>query len=163
MKVQPGIGEQFVTLSLIDWTNPRNNDFGIAQEVTVFGENNRRPDIVLYVNGIALGVLELKRSTVSVAEGIRQNLDSQKKEFIQPFFATVQFLMAGNDTEGLRYAVIETPEKHWLRWKEAEAEPDAEDSPLLRELGQLCKKERLLEIVPRFPGLRRRRQEDLPP
>ena len=150
VKVQPGIGEQFVTVSLIDWANSRNNDFGIAQEVTVFGENNRRPDLVLYVNGIALGVLELKRSTVSVAEGIRQNLDSQKKEFIQPFFATVQFLMAGNDTEGLRYAVIGTPEKHWLRWKETGAEPDAGDSPLLRELGQLCKKERLLEIVHDF-------------
>ena len=150
VKVQPGIGEQFVTVSLIDWSNPRNNDFGIAQEVTLFGENERRPDLVLYVNGIALGVLELKRSTVSVAEGIRQNLDSQKKEFIQPFFATVQFLMAGSDSEGLRYAVIETPEKHWLRWKEAGAGPDAGDSPLLRELGQLCGKERLLEIVHDF-------------
>ena len=150
VKVQPGVGEQFVTVSLIDWNNPTNNDFGIAQEVTVPGENTRRPDIVLYVNGIALGVLELKRSTVSVAEGIRQNLDSQKKEFIQPFFATVQFLMAGNDTEGLRYAVIGTPEKHWLRWKEAGADPDAGDSPLLRELGQLCRKERLLEIIHDF-------------
>ena len=55
---------------------------------------------MLYVNGIALGVLELKRSIVSVAEGIRQNLDSQKKEFIRPFFTTVQLVMAGNDTEG---------------------------------------------------------------
>ena len=71
--------------------------------------NNKRPDIVLYVNGIALGVLELKRSTVSVTEGIRQNLDNQKKDFIRPFFATVQLIMAGNDTEGLRYGVIETP------------------------------------------------------
>ena len=150
VKVQPGIGEQFVTVSLIDWSNPRNNDFGIAQEVTVFGENQRRPDLVLYVNGIALGVLELKRSTVSVAQGIRQNLDSQKKEFIQPFFATVQFLMAGNETEGLRYAVIETQEKYWLRWKEAEADPDAGVNPLLRELGQLCRKERLLEILHDF-------------
>ena len=100
VKVQPDVGEQYVTVPLIDWETPRNNDFGIAQEVTVPGENTRRPDLILYVNGIALGVLELKRSTVSVAEGIRQNLDSQKKEFIQPFFATVQFLMAGNDTEG---------------------------------------------------------------
>ena len=62
----------------------------------------KRPDVVLYVNGIALAVLELKRSTVSVAEGIRQNLDNQKKEFIQPFFSTLQWLMAGNDSEGLR-------------------------------------------------------------
>ena len=70
------------------------------------------------MNGIALGVLELKRSTVSVAEGIRQNLDNQKKEFIQPFFSTMQWLMAGNDTEGLRYGAIETPEKYYLRWVE---------------------------------------------
>ena len=100
VKVRPDVGEQNVTVWLIDWENPGNNDFGIAEEVTVRGGNTKRPDLVLYVNGIALGVLELKRSTVSVTEGIRQNLDSQKKEFIQPFFATVQLVMAGNDTEG---------------------------------------------------------------
>ena len=114
------------------------------------GENTKRPDLVLYVNGIALGVLELKRSTVSVTEGIRQNLDSQKKEFIRSFFATVQLVMAGNDTEGLRYGVIETPEKYWLRWKEAEAHPAAAENPLLRELSQLCGKKRLLEIMHDF-------------
>jgi type I restriction enzyme R subunit len=118
--------------------------------VTIAGENAKRPDLVLYVNGIALGVLELKRSTVSVSEGIRQNLDSQKKEFIRPFYATVQLVMAGNDTEGLRYGVIETREKYWLRWKEADAHPAAGESPLLRELGQLCGKARLLEIVHDF-------------
>ena len=67
---------------------------------------------MLYVNGIALGVLELKRSKVAVSEGIRQNLDNQKTEFIRPFFTTVQLVMAGNDTEGLRYGVIDTPEKY---------------------------------------------------
>ena len=90
VKVKPDVGEQNVTVWLIDWANPDNNDFAIAEEVTVFGVNDKRPDIVLYVNGIAIGVLELKRSIVSVTEGIRQNLDSQKKEFIRPFFTTVQ-------------------------------------------------------------------------
>ena len=150
VKVRPDVGEQNVTVWLIDWKNPGNNDFGIAEEVTVRGENTKRPDLVLYVNGIALGVLELKSSTVSVTKGIRQNLDSQKKEFIEPFFSTVQFVMAGNDTEGLRYGVIETSEKYWLHWKEAEAHPDAGDNPLLRELSQLCGKERLLEIIHDF-------------
>ena len=150
VKVQPSAGEQTITIWLIDWENPRNNDFGIAEEVTIVGENTKRPDLVLYVNGIALGVLELKRSTVSVTEGIRQNLDSQKKEFIRPFYATVQLVMAGNDTEGLRYGVIETPEKFWLRWKEADAHPTAGDNPLLRELSLLCNKNRLLEIVHDF-------------
>ena len=150
VKVQPAVGEQTVTVWLIDWDNPGNNDFAIAEEVTVTGRNTKRPDLVLYVNGIALGALELKRSTVSVSEGIRQNLDSQKPAFIQPFFATVQLVMAGNETEGLRYGVIGTPEKYWLRWKENEAHPAAGDNLLLLELGQLCGKERLLEIVHDF-------------
>ncbi len=150
VKVRPGVGEQTVTVWLVDWENPGSNDFAIAEEVTVAGENTKRPDLVLYVNGIALGVLELKRSTVSVTEGIRQNLDNQKKEFIRSFFATVQFVMAGNDTEGLRYGVIETAEKYWLQWKEADAHPAAGDNPLLQELSQLCNKTRLLEIIHDF-------------
>ncbi|MEJ5223976.1 MAG: HsdR family type I site-specific deoxyribonuclease, partial [Anaerolineales bacterium] len=150
VKVRPEVGEQYQTVWLINWERPEKNHFAIAEEVTVPGQYTKRPDVVLYVNGIALGVLELKRSSISVTEGIRQNLDNQKKEFIQPFFATVQLIMAGNETEGLRYAVIETPEKYWLRWKEATAHPLAGDNPLLRELGQLCSKERLLELIHDF-------------
>ncbi|HEX7331077.1 MAG TPA: type I restriction endonuclease subunit R [Pyrinomonadaceae bacterium] len=150
VKVKPEIGEQNITVWLIDWANPERNDFAIAEEVTIAGENKKRPDIVLYVNGIALGVLELKRSIVSVSQGIRQNLDSQKKVFIQPFYTTVQLVMAGSDTEGLRYSVIETPEKYWLRWKESEAHPLAGENTLLRELGQLCSKPRLLELIHDF-------------
>jgi type I restriction enzyme R subunit len=150
VKVRPDVGEHTTSVWLIDWENADENDFAIAEEVTVAGENAKRPDLVLYVNGIALGVLELKRSIVSVAEGIRQNLDSQKKAFIRSFYTTVQLVMAGNETEGLRYGVIETPEKYWLRWKEAYAHPEAGHNVLLRELGQLCNKERLLEIVHDF-------------
>ena len=150
-KVRPGLGESTLTVNLIDWENPAANDFAIAEEVTVSGHNTKRPDIVLYVNGIAVGVLELKRSTVSVTEGIRQNLDNQKKEFIRPFFSTVQLVMAGNETEGLRYGAIETPEKYWLRWKEpGEPDGDPSASPLLRELTQLGTPERLLELIHDF-------------
>ena len=144
--VKPSVQEQTVTVWLIDWDNPGNNDFAVAEEVTVAGVNTKRPDVVLYVNGIALGVLELKRSTVAVAEGIRQSLDNQKRDFIQPFFATMQLVMAGNPTEGLRYGVIETPEKFWMEWKE----PSEIEDPLERGLHQLCRKERLLEIIHDF-------------
>ena len=146
VKVKPDVGEQNITVWLIDWENPSDNDFAIAEEVSIAGEHSKRPDVVLYVNGIALGVLELKRSVVSVTEGIRQNLDNQKKDFIRPFFATVQLVMAGNDTEGLRYGVIETPEKYYLEWKE-----DSQIfNPLHRALEQLCRRERLLERVHDF-------------
>ena len=146
IKVRPSADKKSNTVWLIDWKNPRNNDFSIAEEVTVAGKNTKRPDIVLYINGIALGVLELKRSTVSIAEGIRQNLDNQKEMFIRPFFATVQLLMAGSDAEGLRYGTIETPEKQWLRWKEN----DSDATDLLTELGHLCEKPRLLEVLHDF-------------
>ena len=149
VQVKPDVGENNETVRLIDWQNPLNNDFAVAEEVTVAGEHKKRPDVVLYVNGIALGVVELKRSTVSVSEGIRQNLDNQKKTFIRPFFSTVQLVMAGNDTEGLRYAVIETPEKYHLIWKE-EGDDGSVENLLDRQLIQMCAKERFLEIIHDF-------------
>jgi len=145
VKVKPEVGEVTETIWLIDWDEPHNNHFAIAEEVTVTGENTKRPDIVLYVNGIALGVLELKRSTVSVSEGIRQNLDNQNGRFIRPFFSTVQLIMAGNETQGVRYGVIETPEKYYLTWKE-----DGAEDALDRHIEQLCSKERLLELIHDF-------------
>ncbi len=149
VKVSPGPGKNIQTVKLINWQHPENNHFGVAEEVTISGQHTKRPDVVLYVNGIALGVLELKRSTVSIGEGIRQNLDNQKKIFIQSFFATNQLVMAGNDTEGLRYGVIDTPEKYFLTWKE-EGEEDTISNPLDRHLLQFCNKERLLEIIHDF-------------
>lgn len=111
INVKEETGQNKETVYLIDWKNPLENDFAIAEEVTIKGQHNKRPDIVLYINGIALGVLELKRSTVSVSEGIRQNNDNQKHLFIKPFYTTIQLVMAGQDVEGLRYAAIDTPEK----------------------------------------------------
>ena len=151
VKIQPSVGEQHITVWLINWRNPFNNKFGIAEEVTLKGAHtNKRPDLILYVNGIAIAVLELKRSTVSVSEGIRQNLVNQKEEFIGWFFSTVQLVMAGNETQGLRYGVIKTPEKYWLRWKEDKAHPNAGDNLLHRELSQFCNKARMLEILHDF-------------
>ena len=145
VKEKIGAGEAKQTIWLIDWKNPENNHFAIAEEVSVKGENKKRPDIVLYVNGIALGVLELKRSSVSFSEGVRQNLDNQKKDFIRNFFTTMQLVMAGNETQGLRYGTIETPEKHYLEWKEDSSQEF--ENPLQRHLAQVCNKKRFLEII----------------
>ena len=150
VKVRPDVSEKHDTVWLIDWDNPENNDFGIAEEVAISGKNSKRPDLVLYINGIAIGVLELKSAIVSISKGIRQNLENQTETFIEWFFSTVQFVMAGNETEGLRYGVIKTPEKYWLRWKEKLAQPETEINPLLRELSQFCNKERMLEILHDF-------------
>lgn len=148
VKDSEGAGQQKETVWLIDWNNPEANDFAIAEEVSISGENKKRPDIVLYVNGIALGVIELKRSSVSVSEGIRQNLDNQKKDFIRNFFTTMQLVMAGNDTQGLRYGTIETPEKYYLEWKE-ETE-NSNDLKLDFHLRCMCSKQRFLQIIHNF-------------
>lgn len=149
IKESEGIGHQNQTIWLVDWQHPENNHFAAAEEVSVQGENTKRPDVVLYVNGIALGVLELKRSTVSVGEGIRQNLDNQKKAFIRNFFTTMQLVMAGNDNQGLRYGTIETPEKYFLQWKE-EGAINPYSSFLDFDLSLICNKQRFLQIIHNF-------------
>jgi type I restriction enzyme R subunit len=148
--VSRGANEPNVLVSLIDWKHPERNVFAVAEEVTVQGENTKRPDVVLYVNGIALGVLELKRGSVAVTNGIRQNLDNQSHRFIRPFFTTMQLVMAGNDSQGLYYGTINTPERFYLAWREDDALFDPNLSKLDQHIGQVLAKERFLDVIHNF-------------
>src|SRR3989441_876592 len=136
------------TVHLINWHEPEQNDFAIAEEVTLKGNLQRRPDIVLYVNGIAVGIVELKNSRVSIGDGIRQNLSNQQPEFNAWFFSTVQLIFAGNDSEGLQYGAIGTPEKYFLKWKEDET--DNSRFKLDKYLLRMCRKDRLIELMHDF-------------
>ncbi|MBP0622880.1 type I restriction endonuclease subunit R [Cupriavidus consociatus] len=136
------------TVWLINWDTPSRNHFAIAEEVTLKGGFKRRPDIVLYVNGIAIGVLELKNSRVSIGNGIRQNLSNQLPEFNEWFFSTVQFVFAGNDSEGLQYGTTGTQEKFFLQWKEDEAHNSG--YKLDKYLLKMCEKARLVELMHDF-------------
>jgi type I restriction enzyme, R subunit len=138
------------TIPLIDWEQPQNNRFGIAEEVTLKGENTRRPDVVLYINGIAIGVLELKRATVPVIEAIGQCRSAQQDRFVSSFFTTVQLVLAGNASEGLRYGTTGTEAKYFLRWKEDGAATGVNRFALFDELAQLCQPRRLLELLNHF-------------
>lgn len=159
-KVSESAGQHKRTVQFVDWEHPLENDFYIAEEVTI---KHKRPDVVLYINGIALAVIELKRSTVSMAEGIRQNLTNQRPDMIMQFFATIGLVMAGNDSEGIRYGTTGTPEKYYLSWKEdphasdavsvsvrAEIEKHDRDSRLDKNLISLCRKERFVELLYNF-------------
>lgn len=150
IKEKESAGEPDQTVRLIDWEHPELNDFAIAEEVTVRGVNEKRPDIVLYVNGIALGILELKRASVLVNEGIRQNLDNQQHRFIKPFFTTIQLVLAGNDTQGLYYGTTKTTEKYFLKWKEENHSYDPDQNLLDQHLLQFCTKTRVLELIHDF-------------
>lgn len=165
-KIVEEAGEAPKTVFFINFNDITKNEFAVAEEVTVIGENTKRPDLVIYVNGIALAVIELKRSSVSVAEGIRQNLTNQKAHFIEKFFTTMQFCMAGNDSEGLRYGTLLTPEKHYYEWKEdgfrefshernetdvliEEKSKDIEN-PLDKQIFAMFYKKRFLDLIHNF-------------
>ncbi len=141
-------GQRAETVHLINWGDPHKNDFALAEEVTLRGGYERRPDLVVYVNGIAIGVIELKNSRVTIGDGIRQLLSNQRPEFNAWFFTTVQIVFAGSDSEGLQYGTIGTPEKLFLKWKEDEA--DDSRFKIDKYLGKLCKKNRLIELMHDF-------------
>ena len=152
------------TVHYIDWNDIDKNDFFVAEEVSVLRFDKvtrKRPDVVLYINGIALAVFELKSSYVSAGKGIRQLLQNQKRENILNFFSTMQFLFAGNEAEGLLYGTTETPEKYYLKWKEDKKATDnlSETIKLLqvKEANRLrdgvvsfCQKERFLSLIHDF-------------
>ena len=166
LKLPEHPGEAPKTVYFINWEEPAKNDFYIAEEVTVNSNVEKRPDIVLYINGIAVAVMELKKSTVSVADGIRQNVTNQREQFIERFFSTIQICVAANDSEGLRYGTFKTPEKYYLEWKEdnftdqlqdkddLDKEIESKCSKQLNLLEQQCyrifQKERLLDIIHNF-------------
>ncbi len=159
-----GKGNRRPNVDFIDWIDAEANDFYVAEEVTTLREDGihkKRPDLILYINGIALGMFELKRSSVAAAEGIRQLLTNQKKENIQQFFSTEQILFAGNESEGLFYGVIETPQKYYLQWREDSKAKDelsrnvkeiiSQQNNRLREgVISLCQKDRFLSLVHDF-------------
>ncbi len=146
--VKTEAGKVTETVHLVNWNEATNNDFALAEEVTLHGNYERRPDLVLYVNGIAVGVLELKNSRISIGDGIRQNISNQQPQFNEWFFSTVQFVFAGNDSEGLQYGTIRTEEKYFLKWKEDEA--DNSRFKLDKYLLKMCNKERLIELMHDF-------------
>jgi type I restriction enzyme R subunit len=156
--VQIAAGQAHETVHLIDWANPENNDFALAEEVTLkggeFASHQRRPDIVLYLNGIAIAVIELKRSSVELADGVRQLITNQEELFNQSFFSTVQLVLAGSDSQGLRYGTTGTPEQFFVEWKDeapAEVRASVAAGALLdRPLAQLCDKARLLDLIRNF-------------
>mgnify|MGYP003629419698 FL=1 len=121
------------TIQLIDWNNIDNNQFHFTEELVVQnaeGTGNRIPDIVCFVNGLPLVVIEAKRPDSNKegkstnAEAISQQIRNQGQQEIPHLFAYSQLLLSVNGHEGL-YATCGTPEKFWAKWKE-ELIPEAE-------------------------------------
>lgn len=150
--VQTEAGRPHTTVHLVDWANPAANDFALAEEVTLKGGHERRPDIVLYLNGLAIAMIELKRSSVEIGDGIRQLITNQERIFNEGFFPTVQLLLAGSDAQGLRFGTVGTPEQFYVEWKDEDlpSRAPAEGALLDRPVSQMLRHDRLLDLIRNF-------------
>lgn len=113
-------GTKSFNLNYIDWENPENNVFHVVEEFSVEREDGQgtvRPDIVSFINGIPFGVIECKKASISISQGISQMLRNQGKEHIPQLFKFVQIVMVTNKNE-TQYATTGTPKKFWSLWKE---------------------------------------------
>jgi type I restriction enzyme R subunit len=167
VSVQIAASKPHDTVHLVDWEHPERNDFALAEEVTLRGGYERRPDLVLYLNGIAVGVIELKRSSVEIGDGVRQLITNQEEIFNKGFFSTVQIVFAGSDSQGLRYGTVSTKEEFFVEWKhwknaygqlanhsfmiqDAGAIYHVAGALLDRPLAEMCEKSRLLDLIRNF-------------
>ncbi|BAP60928.1 type I restriction-modification system R subunit [Methanococcus maripaludis KA1] len=150
------------SMKYIDFDNPENNVFHVTEEYSVQKQNlnqiekNKRPDLILFVNGIPLGIIELKRSSVSVEEGISQIINYQNKELIPHLFRYIQIAVAGNPRE-VYYATTGTEKKFWSVWKEDLSDDllktiviDRIPTKLDKDIYSLFNKARFLEIVKEY-------------
>jgi len=148
--VQIAAGKPHDTVHLVDWEHPGKNEFALAEEVTLRGGYERRPDIVLYLNGIAIAVIELKRSSVEIADGVRQIITNQEEIFNKGFFSTIQLVFAGSDSQGLRYGTVTTREEFFVDWKTSLPTTLTTGALLDLPLADICEKRRLFDLIRNF-------------
>lgn len=149
-------------IKYIDFEHPENNDFYITEEFSVLrmnGKDYARPDIVLFVNGIPLAVIECKDASVPIIQAISQNIRNQKPDYIPQLFKFIQIVMAANKNE-TKYATCGTPDKFWSTWNEQYVEKQNEllNKTVIgrqvtkqdRDIISLFEKERFLELIKDF-------------
>ncbi len=158
----PDGSKKSFTIQYIDWNNIENNDFHVVEEFVVERTDGRgtvRPDLVLFVNGIPLGVIECKKASISVEQGISQMIRNQGKDYAPQLFKFSQILLSTNKNN-TKYATCYTPNKFWSIWKEESEEwlqqelsktvidrlPTNQDKNII----SLFHPERLLEITKYF-------------
>lgn len=158
----PDGSKKSFTIQFVDWENFENNEFHMVEEFSVErmdGRGTVRPDIVLFVNGIPFVVIECKKASISMEQGISQMIRNQGKDYAPQLFKFVQLVMSTNKNE-TKYATCNTPKKFWSVWKEEKEDwlktwldkavngriPTLQDKNII----SLFHSERLLEITKYF-------------
>ena len=144
-----GEGETVEVLRVIDWENPKNNDFFAASQFTITGEMyTRRPDIVCFVNGIPLILMEFKRIDVNLYAAYNDNLRDYKSTIPHLFWYNA-FILLSNGTDS-KVGSLTASWEHFAEWKRVQREDEPPNASLQTILHALCTPERLLDIVENF-------------
>ncbi len=152
---------QSFDITYIDWEHPENNIWQVTDEFSVERTNGKyaRPDIVLLINGIPFAVIECKRSSVDVEEGVKQNVRNWQPDYIPQLFKFIQLAIAANP-ESVKYGTAGTRQEFYCKWheenviwQEESAKKYIDDGHITEQdkvLASLLSKERLLNITRYF-------------
>lgn len=155
------LGVQSFDMNYIDFDNLDNNIWQVTEEFSVERSNGRfaRPDIVIMVNGIPLVVIECKKSSVDVKEGISQNVRNMLPDYIPQLFKYSQLVIAANPNK-LMYGTCGTSSDYFVEWREQELDwqmnlckkisPDGQVNEQDRAVVSLLDRKRFLEITKSF-------------
>ena len=144
-----GEGETVEVLQVIDWENPENNDFFAASQFHITGDMyTRRPDLICFVNGIPLVLMEFKRIDVHLHAAYNDNLRDYK-DTIPHLFWYNAFIVLSNGTDS-KVGSLTASWEHFAEWKRVHSEDEPPKVSLETILQALCKPQRLLDIVENF-------------
>lgn len=137
------------TVRFFDYQTPSNNHFLCVSQLWVVGEMyTRRPDLVLFVNGIPLILLELKASHKSLVDAYKDNLRDYKSTIPKLFWYNMGVLIS-NGIEN-KFGSLTSPFEFFAEWKKAESEDDKPNSNLSTFIRGICDKKRMLDIFENF-------------
>jgi type I restriction enzyme R subunit len=137
------------TARFFDFANPESNSFLCVSQLWVVGEmHTRRPDVVIFVNGIPLLLLELKASHKSLVDAYRDNLRDYKDTIPKLLWYNMGIIIS-NGIEN-KFGSITSPYEFFNEWKKAESEDDKPKSDIGTMIHGVCDKSRMLDIFENF-------------
>lgn len=155
------LGTHSFDLQYIDFEHPERNKWQVTDEFSVERANGSyaRPDIILLCNGIPLVVIENKKSSVDVKEGVLQNVRNMMPDYIPQLFKYAQLVLAVNPNKVV-YGTSGTTADYFVEWREQNIEwqenicrkclPDKQIIEQDRVTASLLDHKRLLEIIQSF-------------
>ena len=142
-------GQRTEVVKVVDWDSPENNDFLVASQFWIVGDlYTRRPDLIGFVNGLPLVLIELKKPGVNVREAFDKNL-ADYKETIPQLFHYNAFLLVSNGVES-KVGSLTAKWEHFADWKKVTRESDEPDISLNTLLRGTCEKNRLFDLIENF-------------